>query len=156
MKNKLYLGSCVGSLVGLIFLINLILFNKIKIHNCSCNNVISYNYFFMFLFLSIVFLVSLFYYLFSLKLTKKEDIIKSNFNLLYSILDNDEKKLFDLIQSKGGKIPQLEISRKFGKIKGYRLIEKLISKKIVTKKRNGINNTILINKNLLYSLNYKK
>jgi len=100
--------------------------------------------------------VSLFYYLFSLKLTKKEDIIKSNFNLLYSILDNDEKKLFDLIQSKGGEIPQLEISKKFGKIKAHRLIEKLMSKKIVTKKRNGNNNTILINKNLLYSLNYKK
>lgn len=156
MKNKLSLGLCVGSSVGLLFLINLILFNKIKIHNCNCNNVISYNYFFVFLFLSVIFLVSLFYYLFSLKLIKKEEIIKNNFNLLYAILDPDEKKLFDLIQSKGGKIPQLEISKEFGKIKAHRLIEKLISKKIVTKKRNGTNNTIFINKNLLYSLNNKK
>jgi len=152
MNNKWALFLSFLSLAGILFLMNLILFNKITTHNCNCTNVISYNYLFIFIILSLIFISFLYYYLFSLKLNQKKKIIENDFKIIYSILEPLEQKLFDLLLISGGSLPQSEISKKFGKLKGHRLINKLLDKNIVTKKKKGLKNKIIINTNLMHNI----
>lgn len=147
--RKLYLIVSLISIILLLILSALVIFDKIELKSCACPNVVSNNLLALFIILSVIFVSTLFYYLFTLKINQKEKIIKSNFNIIYSILDDDEKKLFDLIVLNKGKINQLDVSKKFGKIKGHRLIQKLKLKNIIKIKKTGSRNQIYLKKEFL-------
>ncbi|NCP72107.1 hypothetical protein GW835_01795 [archaeon] len=116
--------------------------------DCTCSNVISQNTFFIFILLIIIFSISLFYYLHSLSLTKKNKIIFSNQNTIYSILSFEEKSFLSYIIEKNGRIEQLVLAKKYGKIKAHRLIKKLKEKNIVLVKKENNKNIIFLNKEL--------
>jgi uncharacterized membrane protein len=116
--------------------------------DCTCNNVISQNTFFIFLILIIIFSISLFYYLHSLSLNKKNKIIFSNQKTIFSILTLEEKSFLTNIITEKGKVEQLVLAEKYGKIKAHRLIKKLKEKNIVLVKKENNKNIILLNKEL--------
>jgi hypothetical protein len=129
-------------------LINLLVFDRLAVKDCGCPKVVSHNFVGIFVLLSVIFVASLFYYLFTLKIDQKQKIISSNIKTLYSILDEDEKHLFDMIIANSGSINQSDVSKKYGKIKAHRLTQKLKQKNVVyiIKERNQ--NKIFIKQNL--------
>jgi uncharacterized membrane protein len=148
MNKKIFLIISFISLIILLTLTNLLVFDKLEVKGCGCPKVISHNQVIFFIILSVIFISSLFYYLFNLTINKKENVIQSNINTIYSILEKDEKKVFDMIISNKGKIEQTEISKKYGKIKAHRLVQKLKTKNIINVIKKGSKNNITLKKNL--------
>ncbi len=148
MNKKIFLIISLVSLVLFIVLINLLVFDRLEVKGCGCPKVVSHNFVGIFIILSVIFIGSLFYYLFTLKIDQKQKIITSNIKTLYSILDEDEKNLFDIIISCGGQINQSDVSKKYGKIKAHRLIQKLKQKNIVYIIKEGNQNKIYLKENL--------
>lgn len=148
MNKKIFLILSLISFLLFIILINLLILDRLEVKGCGCPKVVSHNQVVIFVFLSIIFVGSLFYYLFTLKIDQKQKIINSNINTLYSILDEDEKKLFDIIIKNDGEINQTEISKKFGKIKAHRIIQKLKQKNILYVVKKGTQNKIYLKQNL--------
>ncbi len=148
MKKRdlvLIIGS-ISFLILIIFL-SLLLADKFQVRDCGCPNVISHNFLWLFILLAVIFVGSLLYYLFSLKIDEKEKIIRKNIEVLNTILDNDEKKVLDRI-AKTGELEQKQISKMFDKIKAHRIIRKLEGKGIIEIQKKGKTNTIKLNKEL--------
>lgn len=139
----------IGSLSFLILIIflSLLLADKFQVKTCGCPKMVSHNFIWIFIILATIFVSSLLYYLFSLKIDEKEKIITKNIEILNSILDDEEKKVLDKI-SKTGELEQKEISEMFDKIKAHRVIKKLHEKGIIEIKKNGKTNKIKLNKEL--------
>jgi hypothetical protein len=115
---------------------------------CGCPKVISHNFVWIFIVLAIVFVSCLLYYLFSLKIDSQRGTINKNKEILFSILDEDEKKVIKKLINNNGKIVQSELSLEFGKLKAHRVIKKLEEKKIIGIKRDGKTNQIKLNEEL--------
>jgi uncharacterized membrane protein len=92
------------------------------------------------------------YYLFSLKIHSKEETIEKNMEILYKILDNDEKKIIKNLVNNKGRLAQFKISGKLGKVKSHRVVKKLEEKGIINIEKRGKNNIIRLTKNLQKSL----
>lgn len=146
----LVIGSI--SFLVLIVFFSLILGNRFHFKDCPCPKVIPHNFVWLFIGLSVVFVGSLLYYLFSIKISEKEKTIKKNIEVIYSILDEDEKKVLDLLVKNKGKLKQLELSDRYGKTKAHRIIKKLEDKKIVEIIKTGRINQIKLRKGLLKEL----
>ena len=58
-------------------------------------------------------------------------LINKNIEILYSILDEDEKKVLKRIVSNNGEINQGDLLADFDKIKAHRVLRKLEEKKII-------------------------
>lgn len=153
MKKRdifLVIGSI--SFLVLIITLSLLLADRFQVRGCGCPKVVSHNFIWLFIFLAIIFVSSLLYYLFSIKIDEKEKVIKKNMEVLYSILDEDEKDALAKIIKRKGKIEQSELSEKYGKIKTHRILKKLQEKKIINIKKTGKTNKIELNKELKQEL----
>jgi hypothetical protein len=152
MKRESVLIIGCLSFVFLVVYIAFLIAGKLEVADCGCPRMISQNFIGIFVILAVIFVASLLYYLFSLKIDNKEKIIKSNIELLYSILDSEEKKVLEKMISNNGFINQLELSKSFGKLKSHRLIKKLEEKNIVFVKREGKMNKIFLKEELKQEL----
>ncbi|MBD3253419.1 hypothetical protein GF386_06810 [Candidatus Pacearchaeota archaeon] len=136
------------SFVLLIVFLSLLLGEHLQPQTCGCPHVVSNNFIYIFILLAVFFVGSLLYYLFSLKVDAQENIINKNIEVLYAILDSDEKKALDLIIRNKGEMGQSGLSKIFGKIKSHRIIKKLINKKIIDVEKSGRINKIKLKKEL--------
>lgn len=134
--------------IAFVVSLSLLLGSRLEEKTCGCPKMISQNFIWLFSSLAIIFVVSLVYYLFSLKIEEKERCLCKNMEILTSILDKDEKKVIDKIASTGGKIEQTKISEMYDKIKAHRIIKKLEEKKIIEIVKTGKTNTIKLNEDL--------
>ena len=134
--------------VTLVIFLSLLLADRFQVRGCGCPKVISHNFVWLFIILAIIFVASLFYYLFSMKLEKKEKVITKNIEVLNSILDEDENKVIDILVQNEGEILQSEISKKYDKIKAHRILKKLQEKNIINIKKDGKTNKITLKKEL--------
>jgi uncharacterized membrane protein len=151
-KRDIILFVGATSFIVLVLLLSLLLADKFQVHSCGCPKVVSHNFIFLFISLAIIFVGSLLYYLFSQKINEKERLIENNFEVLYSIFDESEKEVFDLLLKNLGEIEQSEISKNYDKIKAHRIIKKLEEKRIVEVIKEGKTNRIKLNKDLTKSL----
>ncbi len=152
MKKELILGIGLVSFLTLIINLSFLLADKFEVATCGCPKMVSQNFVGLFILLSFIFVSCLFYYLFSLKIEGKNRIIKSNIDVLYSILDDNEKNLLGKIILNNGFIEQSDISKEYGKIKSHRLVKKLEEKNIVFVIKNGKKNIIELKKELKQEL----
>jgi hypothetical protein len=149
MKKRdivLILGSI--SFLVLVTFLSLLLADKFQVRGCGCPRVVSHNFIWLFISLAVIFVGSLLYYLFSLKIDEKEKFIDKNMEIVYSILDKDEKNVLNKIIKNKGEIEQSLISKEYDKIKAHRIIKKLQEKRIVEIVKEGKTNTIKLNKDL--------
>jgi uncharacterized membrane protein len=137
-----------ASFIALVISLSLLLADRFQVRGCGCPKVVSHNFIWLFIILAIIFVAALFYYLFSLKIEKKEKVISQNIEVLSSILDNDENNVLDLLVKNKGKISQAKISKKYDKIKAHRIIKKLQEKNIIDIEKEGKTNTIILKKEL--------
>jgi hypothetical protein len=149
MKKRDYV-LVVGSISFLILItsITLLLGDHLKPKSCGCPSVISHNFLWLFIVLAVVFVGSLIYYLFSFKMDEKERIIGKNLEIIYSILDKDEKKVLEAIVKNSGEIEQAEVSKNYDKIRAHRILKKLQDKGIIGILKKGKTNTIELNEEL--------
>ncbi|MCS4542242.1 MAG: hypothetical protein HY929_08025 [Euryarchaeota archaeon] len=80
--------------------------------------------------------------------TKQEKIAKE---FVLSLLDGDEKKIFQKIVESGGEVLQkdLVLETGFSKVQVTRLLDKLEEKGLIIKKRYGLTNKVVLSKNYL-------
>jgi len=142
MDKKLVLLISFISFVCLMILFNLLIYDQLSGNACTCPKVVSQNMVLFFITLSIIFTASLFYYLYSISLSKKEKIIVHNQKTIFSVLNEDEKKILKEIIKNNNVIEQKKLSKKFGKIKTHRIIKKLKEKNIVVIEKKGQENII--------------
>lgn len=136
------------SFITLIITLSLLLADRFQVRGCGCPNVVSHNFIGIFIILAIIFVASLFYFLFSIKIEKKEKIITKNMDILNSILDEDENKVIDILVKNKGEIKQAELSKKYDKTKAHRIIKKLQEKNIIDVKKEGKINKIKLKQEL--------
>jgi len=134
--------------VSLVISLSLLLADRFQVSTCGCPKVISQNFVYLFIILAVIFASALLYYLFSLKIDAKDKTIEKNREILYSILDEDEKKVLKEIIKNKGEISQSKISKIYGKLKSHRIIQKLKDKKIVEIIHNGKTNNIKLKSGL--------
>ena len=136
------------SFVTLVVFLSLLLADRFQVRGCGCPKVVSHNFIWLFILLAIIFVGALLFYLFSLKIEKKEKVISKNLEVLSSILDQDENDVLDLIVKHNGEMPQSMISKKYDKIKAHRILKKLQEKNIIDLKKEGKNNKVILKKEL--------
>ena len=153
MKKRDYV-LIIGCLAFILLIISLslLLGEKFEVKSCGCPNMVSQNFIILFIILAVVFVMSLLYYLFSLRLDAKKKIIGQNINLLFSILDKEEQEVLKLAIKSEGILSQNIISNKYGKAKASRVVKKLVDKKIISIKKTGRLNDIILNKELMEEL----
>ncbi len=153
MKTKeIILGIGILAFLALIISMTLLLGNQLKPQTCGCPKVISQNFVWLFIILGVIFAASLLYYLFSLKIIRKELTITKNMEILYSILDKDEKLVLSRLVKSKGELEQSEIAKIFDKIKAHRIIKKLQEKGIIDIIKSGKTNKIKLKKELKQEL----
>jgi len=140
----------IGALSFLLFILclSLLLGNHLEVKTCGCPQMISRNFILLFIVLSSIFVGSLLYYLFSLKIEEKDKCLCKNMEILNSILDNDEKRVIDKLSLNNGEIKQTVISGIYDKTKAHRILKKLEDKRIITLVKSGKTNTIKLNEEL--------
>jgi len=136
------------SFIALTVFLSLLLGEKFEVRSCGCPRMVSHNFIYLFIILAVIFVGCLLYYLFSLRIDAKEKIIDKNIKLLFSILDNEEGNVLQLVVKSKGILSQNTVSEKYGKAKASRIVKKLVDKKIVFLKKIGRKNDIILNKEL--------
>jgi uncharacterized membrane protein len=136
------------SFIALVLSLSLLLGEKFEVKSCGCPKMVSQNFIYLFIVLAVIFVGSLLYYLFSLRIDAKEKFIDKNIKLIFSILDDEEREVLQEAVKRGGVLPQNDVSDKYGKAKASRVVKKLKAKKIVSVKKIGRRNSIVLNKEL--------
>src|SRR6056297_2122043 len=77
------------SFILLIVFLSLLLGEHLQVKSCGCPQMVSQNFVFLFIVLSIIFVGGLIYYLLSIKIEKKDQKVKFNVNTIMQFLDND-------------------------------------------------------------------
>src|SRR6056297_2959557 len=135
------------SFILLIIFLSLLLGEHLKVEGCGCPHMVSQNFIFLFIVLSVIFVGGLLYYLLSIKIEKKDKKVKFNVNTIMQFLDDDEKKILKQIKDKQeGKMLQSEV-KGLTKIKKHRAIKKLKEKNIVKVEKSGNKNKVKLNEN---------
>jgi len=134
------------SFILLITFLSLLLGEQFQIRSCGCPKMVSQNFIFLFILLSVIFVAGMVYYLLSLQLEKKEKVINFNLETIMKFLDNDEKDILNQIKKKDKPILQSEI-KKLTKLRTHRALKKLKDKEIITTKKIGKMNIVQLNKN---------
>lgn len=145
-EGALILGGL--SFLTLIISLSLLLADRFQVRGCGCPKVVSHNFIWLFIGLATIFVASLFYFLFSLKIEQKEKVISKNMEVLSSILDDDENKVLDIIVNHKGEMAQAALSKNYDKIKAHRILKKLEEKNIIDIKKKGKTNKIILKKEL--------
>ena len=136
------------SFVVFVISLTLLLGEKFEVKSCGCPKMVSNNFIYLFIFLSAVFVGSLFYYLFSLRIDAKEKIIGKNMELLYKILDLDERVALNKVVKFGGEIKQSQLSNEIGRLKSHRVLKKLEDKAMIDIFKSGRTNIVRLKKEL--------
>ena len=136
------------SFITLVVFLSLLLADRFQVRGCGCPKVVSHNFVWLFIILAVIFVASLLYFLFSITIEKKEKIISTNIEVLYSILDDDEKRVLDLLVQSKGELLQAQLSGEYDKIKAHRIIKKLQEKNIIEVHKQGKRNKLLIKQEL--------
>jgi hypothetical protein len=152
MKKRDYI-LVIGAIAFLALVICLVLLlgNKLDVDKqiCGCPKVISHNFVWIFIILAVAFVACLLYYLFSLRMETQNKVIDRNMEILYTILDEDEKKVIKKLVDNKGELLQNDIAKMFGdKIRAHRVIKKLEDKKMIDINKNGKGNTIKLKSEL--------
>jgi len=134
------------SFILLIVFLSLLLGEHLQVEGCGCPHMVSQNFIFLFIFLSVIFIGGLLYYLLSIKIEKKDQKVKFNVNTIMQFLDDDEKKILKQIGKQEGK-EMLQSDIKLSKLKRHRAIKKLKEKNIVKVEKSGNKNKIKLNEN---------
>ena len=144
----------IGALAFILLIVSLTMLigNQLKPQTCGCPKVISQNFVWLFTILAIIFVGALVYYLLSLRIDAQKRMISKNIEILYTILDEDERKVLKKLISKKGEINQSDLLENFDKIRAHRTIKKLEEKKIVDIQKNGKTNKIKLNEELMQEL----
>ncbi len=132
------------SFILLIIFLSLLLGEHFQVESCGCPKMISQNFIFLFIFLSIIFIGGLIYYLLSLKLEKKEKKVRFNVKTIMKFLDKDEKMVLNQIKKE--EILQSSIQG-LSKLRKHRAIKKLQEKEILKIKKIKNQNKIKLNEN---------
>lgn len=140
------------SFILLVIFLSLLLGEHFQVRSCGCPQMVSQNFIILFIALSFIFIGGLVYFLLSLQIEKKENIINKNMEVLYSILDKDEQNLLDFLIKNKGEINQNDLAKKIGKLKAHRIIKKLEKKKIINIIKQGKNNLIKLKNELKQEL----
>ena len=136
----LFIGGI--SFIALIFSLSMLLAEKFKVPSCGCPRMISQNFVFLFIFLSIVFVGSMVYFLLSLKLDNQNKIIEKNIGLVHRCLDDLENAVLKEIVKNSGELKQKDLNKKFGKVKAHRGLKKLKEKGMIDINKKGNRNMI--------------
>lgn len=149
MKGRAWvlIGGSISFLIFVIFLV-MLLADRLQMTDCGCPKAISHNFIFFFIVLAVLFVSSLLYYLFSTRISMKEQAIQKNIEVIYAILDQDEKEVITNLVQAGGVVNQSTISKRYGKIKAHRIVKKLQDKKIIDIEKKGRNNAIKLQEEL--------
>jgi len=149
-KKEIILAVGSVSFIVLVVCLALLLADKFDVDKsvCGCPKVISHNFVWIFIILAIIFVSCLLYYLFSLKMETQDKIINKNKEILFTILDEDEKSVLNHLVKNKGEVQQSKISEMFDKIRAHRIIKKLSEKKIIDSVKDGKTNKIILKKEL--------
>ncbi|MEM5793119.1 MAG: hypothetical protein QXY45_02040 [Candidatus Aenigmatarchaeota archaeon] len=93
-----------------------------------------------------VFVGSFVYYLMFSRIKDKENKTKRDLVELLDILPSDERELLKMLIENKGQITQSKISKEFGKVKSFRVLESLRRRGIVVKERYGKTNMVKLEK----------
>jgi len=149
MKRREFILVVGGiSFLTLVISLSLLLADRFQVKSCGCPKMVSQNFIWLFIFLAVIFVGSLLYYLFSLKMDEKERCICKNLEILHSILDKEEKEVIDRLVRNNGELEQSEISKDYDKIKAHRIIKKLEEKGMIDVIKNGKTNKIKLKNEL--------
>ncbi len=152
MKNKTHLIIGAFAFILLIVFLSLLLGDKFQVTSCGCPNVVSQYFIYIFITLAIVFIYCLLHYLFSLKIDAKQCVISKNMEILYAILDNDERSTLDELVKNNGELDQSDLSKKYNKLKAHRIIKKLLDKGLIDITKSGKTNKIKLKSELAREL----
>lgn len=143
MKNR-DIVLIIGALSFLLFVIflSLLLADKFEVKSCGCPKLVSHNFIYIFIVLAAVFIASLVYYLTSIKIEAQGKLMDKNISLILGFLDEDEKAVLEHLIKNKGEILQNELTRKYGKLKTHRLIQRLKNKNIINIQNLGKTNLI--------------
>ncbi|MEM5871319.1 MAG: hypothetical protein QW051_00435 [Candidatus Aenigmatarchaeota archaeon] len=89
-----------------------------------------------------IFVGAVVYYLMFPKFEVDKEKYKANMKVLLDILPSEEKEVFTILIENNGEITQSKISAKMGRVKAFRIIEKLKSRGLVEKESKGKTNII--------------
>jgi hypothetical protein len=97
---------------------------------------------------------TLIYYIMSGDIEKKEQIIQHNSEIIFKLLNPEERRVIKKIVENEGKLQQLEITymEGFTKVKAHRIVESLVNKGILEKDKLGKTRMIRLNKDLYLML----
>ena len=153
-KRDIILAIGALAFLALIICLAMLLADKFDVDKavCGCPKVISHNFVWIFIVLAAVFVSCLLYYLFSLKIDSQKCIINKNVEMLYSILDEDEKSVLKKLIASKGEIMQADLAKDLGKIKAHRVIKKLTAKKIIDTTKDGKTKKIILKNELKQEL----
>ena len=98
-----------------------------------------------------IFIGSLIYYLLSLNNIKEKGHLQEGFQKILLFLEKEEKRIIEEILNNSGEIYQSKLcsSLKLDKVKCSRIISKLEKKEIIHRKKEGMTNIIILDKELL-------
>ena len=101
-----------------------------------------------------VFVGGLIFYLMLGKVQKTKDVIKTDVNILFKLLNKDERLVIERLVNSKGKILQSEISRIEGlnKLKSHRITSRLKERGIIKVEKYGKTNMVYLSKDILESL----
>src|SRR6056297_3086540 len=134
------------SFILLIIFLSLLLGEHLKVEGCGCPHMVSQNFIFLFIVLSVIFVGGLLYYLLSIKIEKKDKKVKFNVHTIMQFLDKDEKKILKQLDKNNKEMPQSNI-KELSKLRKHRAIKKLNEKEIVSIEKKGNKNKIKLNEN---------
>ncbi|MBI2630346.1 hypothetical protein HYW76_04555 [Candidatus Pacearchaeota archaeon] len=151
-KNDIILGIGICAFILFVVFLSLLLADKFHSQSCGCPNVIEKNFIYIFVILAVIFVGSLSYYLFKLRLETQDSLIKKNLLLVLSFLDEDEKNVIKEIAANNGIMTQTNITSKYGKLKSHRIIRKLEKKGLIIVNPIGKTNEIKLKEELKQEL----
>lgn len=98
-----------------------------------------------------IFIGSLIYYLLSLNNIKEKGHLQEGFQKILLFLEEEEKRIIEAIVNNSGEMYQSKLCNvlQLDKVKCSRIVSKLENKKILSRKKEGMTNTIILDKELL-------
>lgn len=150
LKNTLL---AIAIVMGFVFLVSFVAYYVEEKHavyqTCSCS--ISLPWIIVILSSLGVFVGTITFYFFNLKIIKDKKDVKIGILRIINYLGRDEKLIIMELVKNNGRISQSTIvhNTKIDKVKVFRILEKLLQKEIIKKEKNGMTNTIILDKEIV-------
>jgi uncharacterized membrane protein len=101
-----------------------------------------------------MFMGSLVYYFLNRNILKEKTDTRNSINKLLSLMEDDEKRILNFIIKNSGQVYQSQISKELSndKVKVSRILNHLEKKEIIERKKKGITNTVIMDKEIVHLL----